>query len=83
MKGPIGFVVNAVACAYIMVFRASFCSPASPGKVPVTAANMNCTCLIVGGFAVLVGLFWWWKRSAYVGPRDRVLEIERRNSQAV
>jgi choline transport protein len=65
MKGGIGFVVNAIACLYIMAFVVIFCFPFA---LPFDAANMNYTCLITGGLTVFVAIFWFWRQRDYVGP---------------
>ncbi|KAI9838406.1 MAG: hypothetical protein M1819_005675 [Sarea resinae] len=66
MKGAVGYVVNAVSCAYIAVFAVIYCFPYS---LPVSAQNMNYSCLITGGLTLFVGAWWAWKGRSYVGPR--------------
>ena len=66
MKGPLGYVVNAVACAYIVVFVVIFCFPFS---MPVNAATMNYSSLMTGGTTVFVALFWFWRQKSYEGPK--------------
>ncbi|KUJ13959.1 choline transporter [Mollisia scopiformis] len=68
MKGITGYVVNAVACLYIMAFVVIFCFPFA---MPVDAESMNYTVLITGGLTVFVGVWWVVVRSrgTYVGPR--------------
>ncbi|KAH8807716.1 amino acid/polyamine transporter I [Xylogone sp. PMI_703] len=65
MKGPIGYVVNAVACGYIIVFDVIFCFPFA---LPVDAKSMNYTCLITGGLTIFVGLWWFIRKNNYEGP---------------
>jgi choline transport protein len=65
MKGSIGFIVNATACLYIIVFVVIFCFPFA---LPVDAATMNYTSLMTGGLSSFVLIFWFWRRSNYVGP---------------
>ena len=66
MKGALGFVVNGIACLYILTFIVIFCFPFS---LPVTATSMNYACLITGGLSLFVTGFWLWRRKDYVGPR--------------
>ena len=66
MKGPVGYVVNAVACLYIIVFVVIFCFPFS---MPVTAPTMNYSSLLTGGLTVFVALFWFWRQKDYEGPK--------------
>ena len=65
MKGPTGYIVNAIACAYIIVFNVIYCFPFTP---TATAETMNYTCLLTGGLMVLVAPLWFWKRGTYEGP---------------
>ena len=71
MKGATGFVVNAIACLYIMAFVVIFCFPFA---LPFDAASMNYTCLITGGLTVFVAIFWFWRQRDYVGPHFVPLE---------
>ena len=67
MKGAVGFIVNGIASAYILVFIIIYCFPFS---LPVTAANMNYASLITGGMTLFVACWWSWKGSrGYKGPR--------------
>ncbi len=72
MKGAVGFVVNGVACAYIVAFIVVFCFPFS---LPVTAVSMNYACLITGGLSLFVSAFWFRRRTDYVGPQALEREI--------
>jgi len=65
MKGPIGLVVNTIACLFIIVFVVIFCFPFS---LPVTAATMNYASLMTGGLSLLVASFWFWRQKDYRGP---------------
>lgn len=65
MKGPLGFVVNAVACLFIMAFVVIFCFPFS---LPVSAATMNYASLMIGGLSLFVAVFWFWRQKDYSGP---------------
>jgi hypothetical protein len=71
MKGPIGFIVNAIACLYIIAFIVIFCFPFA---LPVDAQTMNYTVLIKGGLTLIVAVFWFWRRKEYVGPHFVPLE---------
>ncbi|KAI4180261.1 MAG: hypothetical protein L6R41_007348 [Letrouitia leprolyta] len=71
MKGVSGFVVNGIACAYIIVFIVIFCFPF--GK-PFDAKSMNYASLITGGLSLFVLAFWFVRRGTYVGPRQVVLD---------
>jgi len=71
MKGATGFIVNGVACVYIIAFIVIFCFPFA---MPVDAKTMNYTCLITGGLSVFMALFWFWRKGGYVGPHFVPLE---------
>jgi len=71
MKGPLGFIVNGVACLYIIAFNIVFCFPFS---LPVDSSTMNYTCLITGGLTIFVALFWFWRKGNYAGPHFVPLE---------
>ncbi|KAL8949946.1 MAG: hypothetical protein Q9222_003978 [Ikaeria aurantiellina] len=71
MRGVTGFVVNGIASAYIIVFIVIFCFPFS---LPVDAASMNYACLMSGGLSLFVLLFWFVRQSAYVGPKEVILD---------
>ncbi|KAL8853743.1 MAG: hypothetical protein Q9221_001386 [Calogaya cf. arnoldii] len=71
MKGMTGFIVNGIACAYIIVFIVIFYFPFS---LPTDAAHMNYASLITGGLSLFVLLFWFIRQSTYVGPREVVLD---------
>ena len=67
MKGVVGYIVNGISCAFIIVFVIIFCFPFS---MPVTPATMNYSCLITGGFTLFIASFWFWCKNGYVGPRN-------------
>ena len=71
MRGAVGYVVNAVTCAYIVVFVVIFCFPFS---MPVDAETMNYACLITGGLSIFIAAFWFWRQKDYVGPQPVSLE---------
>lgn len=66
MKGWVGYAVNIVACAYLMVWFVIYCFPYA---LPVDAASMNYSCLIWGAFTVFAGLWWVFGARDYVGPQ--------------
>ena len=72
MKGVIGFIVNGISCAYIILFIIIFCFPFA---MPVDAATMNYASLITGGFSLFVLAFWFVRQKDYVGPKQVVLDI--------
>ena len=66
MKGALGYIVNAIACSYIIVFVVIYCFPYA---LPVSAGTMNYSCLITGGLTVFVGCWWLYKGGrGYKGP---------------
>lgn len=66
LKGWIGFALNGVACAYMLVWFVIYCFPYA---LPTDASTMNYACLIWGGLTILVGLWWFLKaRYGYEGP---------------
>ena len=71
MRGAVGFVVNGVSCAYIVVFVVIFCFPFA---MPVDAESMNYASLITGGLSLFVLAFWFVRRGGYVGPKEVVLD---------
>ncbi|KAL8653414.1 MAG: hypothetical protein Q9210_002109 [Variospora velana] len=71
MKGATGFIVNGIACAFILVFVVIFCFPFS---LPVDAASMNYASLITGGLSLFVLAFWFVRQGTYVGPKQVVLD---------
>ncbi|KAL8867156.1 MAG: hypothetical protein Q9174_005841, partial [Haloplaca sp. 1 TL-2023] len=73
MKGPVGFIVNGVSCAYIVVFVVIFCFPFA---LPTDAASMNYASLITGGLSLFVLAFWFVRQGTYVGPRVVVLDAQ-------
>ncbi|KAK2775257.1 hypothetical protein FQN52_004040 [Onygenales sp. PD_12] len=66
MRGWVGYVVNAIASAYMMVFIVIF---SFPFAMPVTAADMNYTSLITWGLTIFVALWWFVRKGDYVGPK--------------
>jgi len=80
MKGPIGFVVNAVSCLYIMAFIVIFCFPFA---LPVDAQSMNYACLITGGLTIFVALWWFVRQGSYIGPQAVPLHSEALAKDAI
>ncbi|KAL9596654.1 MAG: hypothetical protein Q9219_005649 [cf. Caloplaca sp. 3 TL-2023] len=72
MRGIMGFVINGIACAYILIFIVIFCFPFG---LPVDAKSMNYASLITGGLSLFVLAFWFVRQSSYVGPRQVVLDV--------
>jgi choline transport protein len=66
MNGVVGYAVHTVSCLYLIVFIAIFSFPSS---LPVNAANMNYSSLIVGILSVFVAGLWQWRRAEYLGPQ--------------
>ncbi|TLS22525.1 uncharacterized protein PpBr36_09862 [Pyricularia pennisetigena] len=67
LKGWLGFALNGVACAYMVVWFVIYCFPFS---LPVDAKNMNYASVIWGGTTTLAGLWWaFGARHGYQGPK--------------
>ncbi|KAK5738345.1 hypothetical protein LTR17_006064 [Elasticomyces elasticus] len=67
LKGALGFILNAIACGYLIVWFVIYSFPAA---LPVTAPTMNWSCLIWGGLTILVTLWWFVSaRKGYKGPQ--------------
>lgn len=66
-KGPLGYICNAIACGYMIVWFVIYCCPFF---LPVNAASMNYASLLWGGFTIFL-LLWWFigARKDYVGPQ--------------
>lgn len=66
MKDSIGFPINGIACAYMLVWAVIY---SFPFALPTDAASMNYASLIWGGLTVLVGGFWLVRaKKGYRGP---------------
>lgn len=78
LRGWIGYTINGIACAYMMVWFVIYCFPY---YLPTDAASMNYASLIWGGFTIIVALWWFLgARHGYEGPRTTggiVSEAER------
>ncbi|OJD20984.1 hypothetical protein ACJ73_07679 [Blastomyces percursus] len=66
MHGWLGYIVNTVACLYMMAFIVIF---SFPFALPVTAQDMNYTSLITWGLTIFVGMWWLFRKGNYVGPK--------------
>lgn len=66
LKGAVGFTLNIVACTYMIVWFVIYCFPY---YLPTNAASMNYSCLLWGGFTIIIA-GWWFvgARKGYVGP---------------
>lgn len=80
MKGPTGFIVNAISSLYIIVFVIIFCFPFS---MPVSAPTMNYSSLLTGGMTVFVALFWFWRQKDYEGPKYVAPDAETLAADAI
>ncbi|KAF7562833.1 hypothetical protein G7046_g1292 [Stylonectria norvegica] len=66
MPGAIGFIINGVACAYMLVWGVIYCFPYA---MPTDAQTMNYACLIWGGLTTFVAIWWFaGARKGYMGP---------------
>jgi choline transport protein len=67
MKGWLGFVMNGVACTYMIVFFIIFCFPY---YLPTNAKSMNYSSLIFGGLTIFVTAWYFLGgRKGYKGPQ--------------
>ncbi|RGP64472.1 hypothetical protein FLONG3_9530 [Fusarium longipes] len=66
MHGVWGFIVNGIACAYLLIWSVIYCFPYA---LPTTPQSMNYTCVIWGGLTLLVSIWWFVSaRKGYRGP---------------
>lgn len=66
----LGFAVNTVTVLYILVTVVFFCFPL---VLPMTAQNMNYTCVIVAGLMTLTAAWWTFRgRRDYRGPQYNI-----------
>ncbi|PYH72294.1 putative choline transporter Hnm1 [Aspergillus vadensis CBS 113365] len=75
-----GMTVNIITVAWL-IFAIVFFS--FPYDMPVTASNMNYTCVCVGGFLLLELLWWIVAGKKYSRRMEKVREEEKNASQAV
>lgn len=81
MRGLLGYIMNGLACTYMIVFFVIFCFPY---YLPTDAKSMNYSSLIFGGLTVFVAA--WYAlggRKGYRGPQTtggdiRQVEVVRR-----
>lgn len=71
MKGAIGYFANAISSLFMVVMIVIFCFPFA---LPVTDVTMNYTCVILGGFTIICGMFYLVLRKNYEGPK--VIQLE-------
>lgn len=64
--GPVGYVINALSCVYILAFVVIFCFPFS---MPTDAASMNYASLMTGGLSIFVAVWWLFRMRSYEGPK--------------
>ena len=66
-KGPLGFILNTIACGYMIVWFVIYCFPFF---LPVNASTMNYASVLWGGFTTLL-VIWWFvgARKGYEGPK--------------
>ncbi|CAG8979880.1 hypothetical protein HYALB_00002654 [Hymenoscyphus albidus] len=63
---PLGTITNAVACIYLVVV---FIFSLFPPATPVTAVTMNYFVVVLGGVAVLSGVYYvFWAHKTFKGP---------------
>jgi choline transport protein len=68
MKWWLGFVMNGVACTYMIVFFIIFCFPY---HLPTNAKSMNYSSLIFGGMTIFVTAWYFLgNKKGYKGPRQ-------------
>jgi len=67
MRGWVGFAINGIACAYMLVWFVIYCFPY---YLPTDAGSMNYASLIWGGLTLLVA-GWWFLGvgGGYEGPK--------------
>ncbi|KAJ5126630.1 hypothetical protein N7448_007409 [Penicillium atrosanguineum] len=67
MNNKIGYVVNILACIYIVAFVVIFCFPYA---LPTDAQSMNYASLLTGGLTVFVTIWWFVRQGSYEGPKN-------------
>ena len=66
LKGIWGFILNGIACAYMIVWFVIYCFPYF---LPTDAQTMNYASLIWGGFTIFIAAWWFiGARRDYKGP---------------
>ena len=66
MNDTIGYIVNSLACVYIISFAVIFCFPYA---LPTDAASMNYASLMTGGLSIFVTIWWFFHQGSYEGPK--------------
>jgi len=67
LKGWLGFVMNSIACVYMIVFFVIFCFPF---YLPTSAKTMNYSALIFGGLTIFISAWYFLGgRKDYTGPQ--------------
>jgi amino acid transporter len=61
----VGAVVNGIAAAFVIVTSIFFCFPAG---IPVSANTMNYVSPVVGGFYLLLAIYWFTGGKEFQGP---------------
>lgn len=67
MNNIIGYVINALACVYIIAFVVIFCFPYT---LPAEAGSMNYASLMTGGLSIFVAVWWFIRQGSYEGPKN-------------
>ncbi|KAJ5259303.1 hypothetical protein N7478_012284 [Penicillium angulare] len=67
MNNKIGYVINSLACVYIITFVVIFCFPYT---LPTTASTMNYASLMTGGLTIFVTVWWFVRQGSYEGPKN-------------
>ncbi|KAJ4854698.1 amino acid permease domain-containing protein [Trichoderma breve] len=65
-----GLIVNIIAALYVVVTSVFFCFPTF---LPVTGNNMNYVCVVIGIFAMVVGVYWIFFGKNFLGPQDIIV----------
>ncbi|KAK4065889.1 uncharacterized protein Triagg1_8441 [Trichoderma aggressivum f. europaeum] len=65
-----GLIVNIIAALYVVVTSVFFCFPTF---LPVTGDNMNYVCVVIGIFAMVVGVYWIFFGKNFLGPQDLIV----------
>ncbi|KAI5465059.1 amino acid/polyamine transporter I [Mariannaea sp. PMI_226] len=65
MGRKFGAVINFIAAAFVIITSMFFCFPAA---LPVSANTMNYVCAVVGGFYLLIGIYWLVYGKSFQGP---------------
>ncbi|KAL7932848.1 amino acid transporter-like protein [Trichoderma chlorosporum] len=70
MGKTFGLIVNIIAALYVVVTSVFFCFPTF---LPVTGNNMNYVCVVIGIFAMVVGVYWFFYGKNFLGPQDLII----------